>query len=306
MAEKRNFDADRAAIEQDLNWLENNRFFDDRDLKKDLNIEIIKFSESIFTHRYSDLKVFQRLIKTICFILHNPLLNQSSVKSQKNLLNKLCELFEDEYIGYDKFLKLSKNRKNFEDNLQQYIRFCLKKYQILLDFALRKGCFAGVGILSKRELNKVFQLLRSQSEHFEDPIAVKIYDILKERMMDSKLIEDAEPYPVRVIGTRSIVNKQYLPKQSLARKENLETLETAIREGQLLRLDYITGSGSFPDRSHGNFQVYPLQILFHNIAWYLRYEEAGGERDRHLYFERLDRLVINEKPTKKRDIKNQK
>jgi predicted DNA-binding transcriptional regulator YafY len=125
-------------------------------------------------------------------------------------------------------------------------------------------------------------------------------------MMDSKLIEDAQPCPIKVIGTRSIVNKQYLPKQSLARKENLETLETAIREGQLLRLDYITGSGSFPDRSHGTFQVYPLQILFHNIAWYLGYEEAGGERDRHLYFERLDRLVINEKPTKKRDIKNQK
>jgi len=145
----------------------------------------------------------------------------------------------------------------------------------------------GTGILSAFQLTKVFTVLQSQAKNLQDPIALDILESFGERMNQSQLSTQLI-YPVRAISNRTIVDLQLLPQSTLAR--NIETLEEEIEQGQLLELKRFSGVGSFTDDRNEFFQVYPLQIVFHNIGWYLGYEIAEGENKGLLQFERLDRL----------------
>ena len=57
-----------------------------------------------------------------------------------------------------------------------------------------------------------------------------------------------------------------------------------------LELKRFAGGGRFTDEPDQFFKVWPLQIVFHNIGWYLGYEIAAGPNAGLLEFERLDRL----------------
>jgi len=52
----------------------------------------------------------------------------------------------------------------------------------------------------------------------------------------------------------------------------------------------LPGRGKFAGDIEGDFQVWPLQIVFYNQAWYLGYEVAADADTGLLRFERLDRL----------------
>jgi hypothetical protein len=53
------------------------------------------------------------------------------------------------------------------------------------------------------------------------------------------------------------------------------------------------------------FFAYPLQLVFHNIGWYLGLEVYDGDQQGLLQFERVDRLLLGRTPTQKRSVAEQ-
>ena len=106
-------------------------------------------------------------------------------------------------------------------------------------------------------------------------MALSILDTLKERLKRSQHDLD-NLYPVRAIANRTIVNSDLLPSSAMVR--TLDQLEAEIEGGYLLELKRFAGGGRFTDEPDQFFKVWPLQIVFHNIGWYLGYEIAGRSK----------------------------
>ena len=258
------------------------------EVENDIDVTIIEDS-NLITHAYSDLEPFKRLLKIIRFIIHHPFLPNSENRSQKALTDALKA--NKVLIG------------DFLDTLQKDIEKILKPYQILPEFPLRHGYFAGTGILSQRELNQVFGILQSQAKSLEDPAALAVFEMFKERMKLSKL-NSPDAYPVRAIANRCIVDTDSISDKN-ALSNNLAKLEAAIIGGELLELGRFVGGGRFSGDADGFFLAWPLQIVFYNFAWYLGFE-CESKQDRGLLrFDRLDRLFLGQPQGKKRDRQTQ-
>jgi hypothetical protein len=64
-------------------------------------------------------------------------------------------------------------------------------------------------------------------------------------------------------------------------------------ERRRIELERYATVGSFADSPNGSFRVWPLQLLFHNIGWYLVFEEdSPGQEEGLIRCERLDRLAL--------------
>jgi predicted kinase len=280
--------AEETALAADLEWLDINGFTGNAPAGAPLILTSIP-GGNFTPHAYSDLEVFERLLKVIRFILRRPLLREPELGTQQTLLQAMQQ---QGLIVY-----------NCLESLQKDIEKVLKPYKILQNSAYKQGYFAGTGIFSESELKKIFQLLQAQSIHFDDPLALETYRICRQRMLASRWLEPTEVYPVRAISSKSIVCLDDLPAASAVKHQDI--LETAILEGELLELNRLPGGGRYAGDTEDFFQVYPLQLMFHNIAWYLGYEEVGGEQDRLLRFERLDRLFLGRPLGKKRSRRAQ-
>ena len=283
---------DEQAIAKDLLWLQQNSLIGMNSISSPIDTSVIPNTypcdSPASPHAYADLSVFQRLIQTLRVILHYPFLPNSGQGSLKTLVSTL-----QEHGIID---------SNTLDSVRKDIEKVFKPYKILPDFPLRDGYFAGTSILSARELTQVFQVLQSQAQSLNDPIALEIYDTFAQRMVQSKLPIN-HIYPVRAIANRNMIDPEYLSPESLAR--NSRQVEEAIFEGRLLELNRFVGSGKFPKDQQGFFLAYPLQIIFSNSAWYLGYEIVEGEYEGLFRFERLDRLFIGQLQSKVRSRQEQ-
>ncbi|MEA5575945.1 WYL domain-containing protein [Anabaena sp. UHCC 0451] len=288
--------ADEKAIANDLLWLQKNAIIGVNTISSPPHTPIYpgdyvgNSSSNLVTHPYSDLPAFQRLIHTIRLILHHPFLVNTGKGSLKTLVSVMQEQGIIDVNNSNIF-------KTVLNSVRKDIEKILKPYKILPDFSMRDGYFAGTAILSTLELTQVFQVLQSQAQSLNDPIALEIYEKFATRMEKSKL-GVSEVYPVRAIANRSMIDPEYLPAESLAR--NLQQVEEAIINGQLLELNRFPGGGKFILDEESFFLVFPLQIVFSNYAWYLGYELVEGKDDGLLRFERLDRLFIGKPQTKTR------
>jgi hypothetical protein len=62
-----------------------------------------------------------------------------------------------------------------------------------------------------------------------------------------------------------------------------------------VRLERYASAASYPASPDGELRVWPLQLIFHNIGWYLIYEEDAIGREQGLIrSERLDRLALRQ------------
>jgi len=299
--------ADRDAIAADLDCLESNGFLTTEETTA--QIQGIQPSKSELTqlqrriapwHRYSDLEPFQRLLKLIRYIAHHPFQTQagadvvSTENKRSGLQQRLFQkMYNDRVLQDYGFATL---RKDFEQ--------VLKPYQILPGFTMKRGYFFGTGIFSQQELETIYQLLNSQQVYLNDPVAVEMTKTFRERIESSRILDITENYPSRAIGNRGIVNTDTLTARALPNQLNI--LEDAIKYGEKLELALRPGSARFPGQPElDRFEVYPLQVVFHNIAWYLGYERLGGEQDGLLRFERLDRLTLERRTGECREFKLQ-
>jgi len=279
--------ANQEAITNDLAWLENNGILGDCHNFSRLNIDTVEYADLV-THAYSEIEPFERLIKIIRFIIHHPFIYESEQGTLDSLISRLQD---DKVIDF-----------NCTNSLRKDIEKILKPFQIFSNFSMKRGYFIGTAILTKNELIQVFHLLEAQAKSLADPIALSIYETFRDNLSQSQ-ITLSEVYPVRAIYNRTIVDLDTLPQSSLAHK--ISELETAIEEGQLLELNRIQGGGRFSLEPDNFFLAYPLQIVFHNIGWYLAFEIAEDKNKGLFKFERLDRLFLGQKQSQQRNRKTQ-
>ena len=280
---------DSQKIQQDLEWLEDNGFLHNNPNQDSqvLTLETIT-NPDIITHPYSDIDPFQRLLKTIRFILHHPFLYNKELGTLQTLVE---EMQAQNIIDF-----------NCANNIRKDIEKILKPFAIIPPISMKKGYCVGTGILSEQDLIKLFRLLEAQTKSLEDPVALEIYQRFQERIGYSQ-IAHPKLYPVRAIYNRSIVDLETLPSISIVNQ--IHQVENAIESGKLLELKRLDNSPSFSQEINEYFLAYPVQIIFHNIGWYLGFEYINGEKKGLFRFERLDRLCLGREQFKQRDLKAQ-
>jgi hypothetical protein len=147
-------------------------------------------------------------------------------------------------------------------------------------------------------------LIQQSYRNLKDPTLLALQQELEERLsMAGVAVESL--VPVRGIANRSIIDPQQLHAKTLALPGQMERVEEAILERRKIRVRLVPSSPGLPEGQGGStssqishsenqaFLAWPLQILFHNIAWYLAYEsdEVGREQGL-LTIARLDRLQL--------------
>lgn len=168
----------------------------------------------------------------------------------------------------------------------------LRRYGILDDRMYRWGYYLGTGAMAREELGLALQALASQAKTQGDPRIQALYDRLEQRLRGLNLALGGELlYPVRTQLDRSIVptnpdemrrKGQY--KGTLFAK--LTELEAAIVAGRAVEI--YRASSPYRASRVGHEQLYPLQLIYADIAWYLLSENVS---DGHLAISRVDRFT---------------
>jgi hypothetical protein len=130
--------------------------------------------------------------------------------------------------------------------------------------------------MSKRELQVAFQALRSQAEAQGDPEVRRVYERLSLRLRGFELETRGDFfYPVRQNLSRTIEWTD--PEEMMACGENrhtlfhqIATLEEAIARGQAVEIS--RDRDPYAGHKLGIQLVWPLQLIYREIAWYLLYE----------------------------------
>ncbi len=167
----------------------------------------------------------------------------------------------------------------------------LRHYGILERRMYRWGYYLGTGAMSLEEFRIALNALSSQAEYQGDPQVRAVYQTLDKRLRGLKLDAHNELfYPVRNHLNRPIMYTD--PVEMIEKGKNrhnlfhqLDKVEQAISQGQLLELR--RSRNPYNDVSVGSVQLWPLQLIYHDIAWYLAYED---KQTGHLVINRVDRF----------------
>jgi predicted DNA-binding transcriptional regulator YafY len=245
-------------------------------------------------HPYSDLRAFERLLLLIATFVHHPGVGCPDRIGNKNHLphesleavrQKVCELAQQ--YGFQIDYSIPTLRKDL---------VVLRKYGLLDRHIYRWGYFLGTGAMTMGELQVAMNALNSMAEYQRSPQAIRIYQDLERKL---KGIQEGDStdllYPVRSQINRAIIYTN--PDQMLAQQTNrhnlfncLDAIEAAICDGQALEL--YRHADPYADQI-GYIQIFPLQLLYHDIAWYILYEYCENG---HLEIERVDRFRDYVKP----------
>ncbi|MBR8831953.1 MAG: WYL domain-containing protein [Chlorogloea purpurea SAG 13.99] len=169
----------------------------------------------------------------------------------------------------DKYPSIPTLRKDIET---------LRDYQILDRRMYRWGYYLGTGVMTPQELKIAFDALESQAIYQGDPRIRRVHSGLRRRL---KGFEENFPtdflYPVRQHMDRSI---EYTDPEEMMAKgiyretlyEHIHLIENAIVTGQALEV--IRPVDPYQQKFTGILRIYPLQLIYRDIAWYLLYESC--------------------------------
>lgn len=155
----------------------------------------------------------------------------------------------------------------------------LRDYQILERRMYRWGYYLGTGVMDKYQLKAAFNALESQAVYQGDPQSRQIYYTLKRRLRGFDFEGEQDFfYPVRQHLNRAINYTD--PAEMMSKGEyrhtlfhQIDLLEQAIIQGQAIE---ISRSVDFYENNKiGLISVFPLQLIYYDIAWYLLYENAS-------------------------------
>jgi predicted kinase len=157
---------------------------------------------------------------------------------------------------------------------------------------VRHGYCLGTAVLSPARLREVHNVVQQAAGRLADPSAQDLLAELDERLGWAGISADGLP-PVRSYARHAVVDTALVRRESLAAPRRAEAIETAIVEHRRVLLQRYPGVGSFADSPDGELRVWPLQLIFHNVGWYLLFEEDQVGREQGLIrSERLDRLAL--------------
>ena len=167
----------------------------------------------------------------------------------------------------------------------------LRRYGILDQRMYRWGYYLGTGVMNREELQTAFYGLASAAKYQGSPQARRIYQTLSKRLRGLDLeLKGQLFYPVLQNLNRAINYTD--PDEMMAKGKNRDTLfhqldaiEQAIVRGQAIEIS--RSSDFYGGGRVGVIQVWPLQLIYYNIAWYLIYEYCA---DGHLAVGRVNRF----------------
>jgi len=241
-------------------------------------------------HLYSDRASFERLLLLIATFLHHPGIgcpdpdiphrdghHQALIPVQQALL-ATAHQYGIELVSY----ALPTLRKDLET---------LRRYGILDRHMYRWGYYLGTGALKREELAVALDALASLAKHQGDPQVRRMYAAITQRLRGLDLQLQGELlYPVRRYLNHTITDSD--PDEMMAQGKHqdvlfqaLPTLKQAISLGQPVELS--RRRDPYRQVDLGIVQVWPLQLLYHDIAWYLVYEDYHRT---YFAINRLDRF----------------
>ncbi|WP_245912464.1 helix-turn-helix transcriptional regulator [Brunnivagina elsteri] len=151
---------------------------------------------------------------------------------------------------------------------------------------------------SIEELKVALNALLSQAKFQGHPQVRLIYESLEKRLRGLNIeLQGGLFYPVRQHLNRAIVYTD--PEEMIATGKNKDNLyhqislvEKAISQGQAIE---ISRQVSPYNQNHlGIMQIYPLQLIYHDIAWYLLYQYCDNG---HFAIGRINRFANYCKPS---------
>ena len=272
--------SNKEAIEADLKWLKSQDFLQANSSSKP--IEPPKANESVKNNLggwppMADKDVFVRVMTLLRYILQNPF----DGKKEKG------KSLHDHYISRLPSVYMPGERDTFREDINKI----LTPYGFRNDNDnVRHGYGLGTAVLSPQRLKDLSHLLDQFAQKLGDPTAQILQEELNERLKWASLNND-EP-SLRVFANRSLIDPTLLRKDSLAQPDKAEQLEQAITNNKKISLEKFSASAEFKESSRKKFlDVWPLQLIFNNIGWYLAYEEIGIGK-KLIATERLDRLAL--------------
>lgn len=240
-----------------------------------------------------DIKTFERILLLVATFLKYPGIGcADALESQPEKhhdaleqvlehLRKLAVIYGVEFpYGYPAIPTLRKDLK------------ILRKYGILEDRMYRWGYYLGTGAMSQAEFKVALNALFSQAQFQADPQVRRIYETLSKRLRGLNLESDGQLfYPVRQHLNRAIVYTDPEEMVNLGKHQNnlyhqIAVVEKAISQGQAIAISRQTNP--YNKNYLGIIQVYPLQLIYHDIAWYLLYEYC---KNGHLAIGRVNRFA---------------
>ena len=249
-------------------------------------------AKKLTPHPYADKLTFDRIMLLIATLVNHPGIGYSDTETSDGkyrdalleVQSKLQEIAAASGIEFpENYPATPTIRKDLET---------LRSYEILDKRMYRSGYYLGTGAMTREELQVAFQALASQAKYQGNPQVRRIYEKLTKllRGLDIELKGELF-YPVRQHLNRAIIYTD--PVEMLDRQEyqntlfhKLDIVETAIVRGQSIAL--YRQSDHYGKGNIGFRQISPLQLIYHDIAWYLicQYCENG-----HLTVERVNRFT---------------
>ena len=227
----------------------------------------------------ADRNVFVRVFSLLRHLLQTPFDHQKGIPLPEQLITSLAGVYMPG--------EAATLRKDVERVLTPY-GFRTRNDNV------RHGYSLGTAVLSAARLREVHQVVRQAAARLGDPTAQDLLAELEERLRWGGVLRDDE-LPVRVFANRSIVHPDLVRRDALAVPQQAERLEAAITAGQRVQLERFSGAAQFEDAPPTQLRVWPLQLVFHNIGWYLAYEDDAVGREHGLIrTERLDRLALRQ------------
>ena len=277
---------DADALESDLLWLQSQGFLDAVPTQQPLEPPAAPgdLSETNWGGwpPMADRSVFIRVFSLLRHLLHHPFDHRKGVPLPEHLIDQLSGVYMPG--------ETSTLRKDVERVLSPY-GFRTRNDNV------RHGYGLGTAVLAPSRLLEVHQVISQAATRLGDPTAQDLLSELDERLRWGGLLQDAD-LPVRAFANRSIVHPDLVRRDSLAVPAQAEKLEAAILAGQRIVLERFSDAAQYGHEPEAAYRVWPLQLLFHNIGWYLAFEEdAVGHPTGLIRTQRLDRLALRQVET---------
>ena len=172
---------------------------------------------------------------------------------------------------------------------------------------VRHGYALGTAVLPAPRLREIQALVQQAAGRLADPSAQPLLAELEQRLAWAGLDEPAPP--LRLYARHGVVDTALVRRESLAAPRGAEAIERAIAQRRRLLLKRFSGAGSHGGTTigdgSGEWRVWPLQLIFHHVGWYLCVEEdVIGQEHGLIRCERLDRLALQGASTRSGSLRS--
>ena len=240
-------------------------------------------------HPYADPIALERLLLLIATFIRYPGVGSLD---QENTPDQMRDALQEVERYLQQVAKeLGRSLPHYSPHTLRKDLVTLRRYGILDQRMYRWGYYLGTGAMNLAELRIMLQAARSQAQAQGDPQTRQVCHAVEKRLRGLDLeLHGQLFYPVRSQLNRTIVYSD--PDEMMQQGQYrhtlfhcLDALETAIVQGQPVTLQRRTDP--FGTAGVGSIQVYPLQLIYADIAWYLLYDYTETQ---HLELERIDRF----------------